>query len=208
MKLHHLIEAQKGVITVQPTDLLVFDTWNENSIPMYQGQPLPNSQGQQVLGSPLFHGTSSSFGQFKGSNIYLTSEIEGAIGFASLGEWFNGCHTPEGGLRVLGCTLLTSKVYTPKTNDKLLGVTRGSADQQCQRFLKDHPEYEVIHFTTTHLPEFDDAGTTDVWFTSHRHMVHISNVHRVFLFDHEYPGTWPTQVRKDPKSRLSKFEVV
>lgn len=203
-------------IVIEPEDILIFGTDYVNNPPtLYKGQRLTARNCSVLLGASLFHGSSAVFDRFHSKNIFMTQDAPAACGFASLGEYFRGNKTPEGGLRLMSCELLTKDnnkilVADSQKHPEIFTKTMGPEDRACQAFLTEHPEYEIIWFSNRYEKKFDDAGVKDVWFTNDPSKVKITAIRRIFSFADRKPRgvTWPKRIRHEQSSpSLTNFVV-
>lgn len=153
----------------------------------------------------VYHGSSSRFDMFRGSNHFFTSSLFGAYWFANLSGWFRG--SPDSTYWVYECTLDTLKVHTPLQKDTSLLSRDGSpSDHACQDFLKENPTYTAIHFLN-----ILDGGTRDVWFVSEPNRISIQTVlpiYEVALGQGEQPPeVAPTVLDFYPGNKYSKFQI-
>lgn len=172
-----------SVITVCPEDVVQIATFSDVKT-YHLGQELTNANCQTHFRARYFHGSSSLFDKFEGSNHFFTEEVIGALGFAGLSDFFGGVHTPDQALRLYCCRLKIGDVFVAdKQNcpevfeDSLFAVTNKPDDKKCQAFLAKHKEFDAIQFSGA---DFSDAGVTKVWFLSDPSLIEIVSVHRCF----------------------------
>lgn len=152
--------------------------------------------------SCLLHGSSSDFSSFKPGTIFLTREIAGAAGFASLGEYFFGLRSKDKTwvIQVAEPRNVKLKVVNQKEYPQLFDRSKTPEDKNCQEFVEDkNNNCNLLHFTGA---EFSDAGCKDVWFAADPKIVPIVKSIRCFQTSDEY------MTKDDLANGVSKFILV
>lgn len=155
------MQTPGNIVTLLRDDIVQVATQEEVRT-YFAGRALTNANGPILLGAEFFHGSSSLFTKFGGSNHFLTEEVLGALGFAGLSDFFGGVQTPEGALRLYCCNLKARRIFVAdKQNcpevfeNSLVAVTNKPDDKKCQAFLAKHKEFDAIRFAGV---DFSDAG--------------------------------------------------
>lgn len=191
--------------SVQPSDLVVLMRYNYPEFLnqfYYRGQ-LTN---HPFADSHFYHGSSNTFDAFEGNNHFFTLDLLNAMSFADLSHYFRGGETCVSYLYI--CDLDKSNVYEPTQEDRLCGIGNdpSPSDGACQAFMASNPQYTCLRFSSDSIPEFDDFGVSEVWFTDKPSAIKILKRVRVFTVQvpdgYELPSSQPTTLFRKNKYEL------